>query len=416
MPADGSHLSSRGERPQTIGITYDRLGAEAQKRWRCLGIFPESFDAQAAAAIWETELKAAEHTLNSLLQQGLVEWDGQANRYYLRDMMGDFARGKTPADEAYEAALQHGRHYLQVLHRAEDLYLDGGESSARGLALVDLERENIQAGQAWAAKRAALDDEAAALCSRYAAAGSHCLSQRQHARERIRWREAALAAASRLSDRSAERAHLGNLGTAYRGVGEYRRAIECYERHLQMARELNDSRSEEQDLANIGDAYECLGEFGHAIEYFEHYLQLARKLDDRRGEGNALGCIGTAYHSSGGYFRALEFHEQALAIHREIGDWRGEGVALGNLGIACYRLGQHRQAIENFGRQLEIARSANDRHGEGNALWNMSLALDELGDREKAIDYAEAALRIREDIADPNAEKVRSRLLEWRSQ
>ena len=416
MAADNSQGTSRGGKPQAIGAVYDRLGGEAQKRWRALGIFPESFNVEATAAIWETDQKTAERTLNSLAQHGMVEWDGPSNRCYLREMMSDFARDKTSEGEAHQAALHHAQHYLQVLHRAEDLYLDGGESSAKGLALVDLERENIQAGQAWSAGQAPRDDEAAALCSRYATAGSHCLSQRQHVRERIRWREAALAAAARLRDRSAERAHLGNLGTAYRSVGENRLAIECYERHLQMARELNDSRSEEQDLANIGDAYECLGEYGHAIEYYEQYLQLARKLDDRRGEGNALGCIGTAYHSSGGYFQALEYHEQALAVHREIGDWRGEGVALGNLGIACYRLGQHWQAIEYFGRQLEIARSASDRHGEGNALWNMSLALDEVGERGKAIEFAEAALRVREEIADPNTEKVRARLLEWKGQ
>jgi len=416
MPADSSQGTSRGERPKAISRSYDRLGAEAQQRWRALGVFPETFDLEAAAAVWGTDRKTAENTLNSLAQQAMIEWDGQSNRYYLRDMLSDFAREQVAESEANTVALQHAQHYLHVLHRAEDLYLDGGESTAKGLALLDLERENIEAGQAWSGKLAAQDNEAATLCSRYAAVGAHCLGQRQQVRERIRWREAALAAASRLRDRSAERAHLGNLGTAYRSVGEYRRAIECYERHLQLARELNDSRSEEQDLANIGDAYECLGEYGHAIEYYEQYLQLAKKLDDRRGEGNALGCIGTAYHSSGGYFRALEYHEEALAIHREIGDWRGEGVALGNLGIACYRLGQQREAIAHFGRQLEIARSGSDRRGEGNALWNISLALDELGERSRAIEYAEAALRIREETTDPNAEKVRARLVEWRGQ
>lgn len=407
---------SRGEGSTTIGRRYDRLGSETQKRWRMLGVFPETFDGAAAAAVWGTDRKTAENALNSLLQQGMVEWDERSKRYYLRDMMSDFARERMAEDELNEAGLYHSQHYLNVLHQADDLYLDGGESLTGGLTLLDLERENIEAGQSWAARRACEDDQAAALCSRYPNAGTHCLSQRQHARERIRWREAAWAAAARLKDRSAERGHLGNLGMAYRNLGEYRRAIEYYERHLQIARELNDSRGEEQDLANLGDAYECLGEYGHAIEFYEQYLQMAKKLDDRRGEGNALGCIGTAYHSSGGYFQAIEYHEQALAIHQEIGDRRGEGVALGNLGIACYRLGQHQQAIDFYGRQLEIARSTNDRHGEGNALWNMSLALDELQEREKAIEYAEAALKIREEIADANAEKVRARLEEWRKQ
>jgi len=64
--------------------------------------------------------------------------------------------------------------------------------------------------------------------------------------------------------------------------------------------------------------------------------------------------------------------------------------------------------------RLAIAREIGDRRGEGNALWNSALALDKLGDRAQAITRAEAALRIREAIEDPNAAKVRARLAEWR--
>ena len=45
----------------------------------------------------------------------------------------------------------------------------------------------------------------------------------------------------------------------------------------------------------------------------------------------------------------------------------------------------------------------------------MSLALDALGDRKKAIELAEASLKIRQQIEDPNAAKVRGQLEEWRN-
>jgi tetratricopeptide (TPR) repeat protein len=398
----------------TFARSFERLGTEGKRQWRMLGVFPETFDPAGAAAIWGTDEKAAEDFLKTLFQQAMVEWDGQNNRYYLREMMSDFARQRMSAAELYYAGSQHAQHYLNILGHADDLYLDGGERSVQGLALLDLERENIEAGQSWASRFAADDDHAADLCSKYANAGAHCLNQRQNCSERIRWREAALAAAMRLKDRSAERGHVGNLAIAYRNLGDYRRAIEYFERHLLIARELKDGRGEEQDLANLGDAYEKLGEYGYATGFYDQYLQQALKLEDRRGQGNALGCIGTTYHLAGGYFRAIEYHEKALAIHREIGDWRGEAMALGNLGIAHYRLGQHRQAIEFYSQQLQIARANHERRGEGNALWNISLALDEVGQREKAIEFADAALKVREEISDPNAQKVATRLREWR--
>ena len=41
--------------------------------------------------------------------------------------------------------------------------------------------------------------------------------------------------------------------------------------------------------------------------------------------------------------------------------------------------------------------------------------LDKLGDRKKAIEYAEASLKIRKQIEDPNAAVVRKQLQEWRN-
>ena len=52
---------------------------------------------------------------------------------------------------------------------------------------------------------------------------------------------------------------------------------------------------------------------------------------------------------------------------------------------------------------------------QGNALWNTSVVLDSLGDRDKAVPRAEEALRIREQIGDPNALKVREWLAERRN-
>ena len=46
----------------------------------------------------------------------------------------------------------------------------------------------------------------------------------------------------------------------------------------------------------------------------------------------------------------------------------------------------------------------------------MSVAFDKLGERQQAIEHAEAALKIREQIEDPNAAKVRSKLEQWKKQ
>ena len=403
----------------SIMLSYNLLDNETKKRWRMLSVFPDTFDALAAVAVWEIETDSvadeAKATLSRLLQYSMLEWEEPTNRYRLHDLMRDFASQRLESNESDASATRHAQHYLAVLSKSDDLFQKGGDSIMLGLALYDLEVGNIQAGQTWAAAHAPEDGEAAQLCSGYPGWGTYVLSLRQHPREGIRWREAALTAARQLKDRAAEGRHLGNLGLAYADLGEYRRAIEYQEQRLAIARESGDRKGEGNALGNLGSAYYSLGDYRRAIEYYEQQLEITREIGDRRGEGNALGGLGIAYDSLGEYRRAIEYYEQQLEITREIGDRRGEGNALGGLGNAYDSLGEHRRAIEYYGQQLEITREIGDRQGEGIALWNTSLTLDKLGERKQAIELAEAALKIREQIEDPNAAKVRMLLDQWRS-
>jgi tetratricopeptide (TPR) repeat protein len=438
----------------SLQLSYDPLTAELQKQFRALAIFPDSFDAAGAAAVWETEPHVAEEILGELLVYSLLEFNSASARYRLHDLVRAFAGARLDGEERIPAQLRHARHYKDVLAAAEGLYLQGGESLKKGLALFDMEWGNIQAGQAWAAAHATEDQAAARLCSQYPGFGIHCLSLRLHPRDDIKWLEAGLTAACQLRDRYAEGLHLGNMGTAYFSLGEYRRAIEFHEQALQIAREIGDRRGEGNALGNLGNAHNFLGDYRRAIEYceqnlkiaretgtlsdggkslgnlgiayknlgdyrralefHEQHLQIARKIGDRNDEGNALGNLGNAYRFLGDYRRAVDYYEQTLEIAREIGDRRCEGSTMGNLGNVYDSLGEYRRAIEFYEQHRQIAREVGDRNGEGNALWNLSLAFDKLGDRAKAIANAEAALEIYEQIEHPGVEKVRRKLAEWR--
>jgi tetratricopeptide (TPR) repeat protein len=434
----------------SFNLSYASLEPQAARVFRQLAVFPGSFDAAAEEVVCEDPEHAR---LSELLQWSLVEYDSAAERYRLHDLTRLFAAARQSDQERGEAERRHAAHYLEVASAADDLYLKGGDAILKGLRLFDTEWANIRAGQAWAAVHAEQDEEAAKLCNRYPDAATYCFDLRLHPREHIKWLEAALSAARRLRDRRAEGARLGNLGIAYKQLGEARRAIEYYEQHAAIARQIGDRRGEGNALGNLGTAYRHLGRAGAAIHYYEQALAIHRQIGDPRGEGRTLVNLGNAYLALGEPSRAIEYYGQALPIHREIGDQRAEGQALGNLGIACGQLGDVGRAIEYFERHVAIAREIGDRRGEGEALgnlgtaytqlgdprraveyheqalaidreigdrrgegsdlFNMSLALDQLGDRAHAIASAEAAFKIFVEIEDPNAEKVRRKLAEW---
>ncbi len=438
----------------SFNLSYARLASEAAHVFRLLSVFPATFDAIAEEVVCAD---VGHVRLSNLVRHSLVLYDESTKRYRLHDLARLFADTKLSVEERGVGQKRFATHYKDVLTAADELYLKGGESLLRGLALFDLEWGNIQAGHVWVAAQAnAADADVARLSVTYPHAGPEILSLRLHSRERISWLELALATARRLRHREGEGAALGNLGVAYINLGETRRAIKFFEQSLLIGREIGDRRGEGADLGNLGLAYKDLGETRRAIEFFEQALLIHREIGDRRGEAADLGSLGLAHKDLGETRRAIQFHEQHLAIAREFGDRRGEGSALGNLGIAYGALGETRRAIQFFEQQLAIVREIGDRRGEGsalgnlgiaygalgetrrairffeqalpthiqignrraegNALWNMSLALDQLGERVQAIQYAEQALNIREEIEDPNVAKVRAQLATWRGQ
>jgi tetratricopeptide (TPR) repeat protein len=388
----------------SIGLSYALLDKQTQKQWRVLGVFPDTFDAAAAAAVWEAEAGSVQDILGVLMQYSMLEWNEISARYGLHDLMRDFARARLDSTELDDAGRRHSAHYMRVLEIADALYGRGGGAVKRALAMFDAEWGNVQAGQAWAADHAATSGEAMRFCCDYPRGGVFLLDLRQHPCERIRWRELALDAARRLKDRSAEGAHLCSLGVSHQALGKYRRAIEYQEVYLAIAREIGDRRGEGNAVGNLGNAYYSLGEYRRAIEYHDQNLAIDREIGNRQSEGGTLGNLGNAYYSLGEYRRAMDFQEKRLTIAREIGDRRGEGQALCNLGNAYYSLGEYRCAVEYYDQCLSILREIGDRQGEGSALGNLGVAYMCIGEKRRAIECYDQSLAITREIGDRKAE------------
>jgi len=400
----------RGATEQELGVeasldmSYEWLGEDLRKLWRALAVFPGTFHTAGAAAVWEMPPGAAEERLGDLLACHTVQWNKETERYSLHDLARDYAAAKLSEGERAEAEHRHAIYYCQVLSQTNSRYLEGGDGVLQGLALFDRERENIRAGQAWAAAHAGHNEVATRLGIAYPGLGESCLALRLHPREWIAWLEPALTAARKLGDRRGEGCALGNLGLAYADLDDPRRAIEFYEQALDIDCEIGDRRGKGNSLANLGNVYTTLGDPHHAIEFYEQALAIAHEFGDRHGEGNVLGNLGIAYAAIGENRRAIEFCEQYLAITREIGDRRGEGAALGNLGLVYADLGETRRAIEYHEQALAIDREIGNRLGEGAALGNLGLAYADLGEIRRAIEFHEQALAIDREIGDRRGE------------
>ncbi len=388
----------------TFEYSYDLLSDDAKARLRALAIFPAPFGGIAAESLWALNEEETRKLLRDLVRFSLLDYDEATKRYSLHDLLTDFAGGRLKIEERDVAQLRHAQHYVQVASAANELYIRGGENVLLGLALFDSEWLHIRAGQGWAAANVESSEDAARLCSKYPDASVYCLNLRLLASDWVKWLESALAAARKLGDKQAEGYHLGNLGLAYRNLGNARKAIECHEQALAIAREINNRRSEGNQLGNLGLNYATLGETRKAIKFHKQSLAIARETSDRRSEGNQLGNLGVDFAALGDARKAIEYHEQALAIHHKMGDPHGKAADLGNLGNAYDNLGETHKAIEYYEQALVIAREIGDRQNESSWLGNLGNVYVDLGDAHKAIEYLDQALAISREIGDRRSE------------
>ena len=222
-----------------LALSIDQLTPELCAAWQKLGVFEGDFSAEAAAAILEDQ--DAQNTLPELEQRHLVTLSDQ-RRLHLHDILRALALEALSAKGREAAEARHAAHYKDVLASAKELYKDG--KVLDGLKLYDQDQHQIQAGQRWGMLRLDGSNEAARLAADYANAGAYILQLRLAPRESIAWLETQLDACRGLKDRSGEATALGNLGNAYRSLGETKRAIEFHGQALDISREIADRRGE----------------------------------------------------------------------------------------------------------------------------------------------------------------------------
>ena len=331
--AEQWELSELDEARAALALSYKLLGADLQRCWRQLAVFPGDFGRLAAGTVWALEPNRADQALAELTRHGLLAYDGRSRRFRLHDLARRAASARLEVGEAEEVHRHHAVHYLRILEGASLLYQRGGENRVRGLRLFDLEQANVIAAQAWAEARAANDQQAAKLVSEFPTLGASILAERLSNQERMAWLQAAGRAARRLGNRGVEGQMLSKLGSVYRRQSEPRWAIDYYERQLRLAREAGDRQGEGAALGNLGLAYAEMGNTRRAVAYYEQHLELAREMGDRRAEARTSWNLGLALEELGDLAQAIAAMQICLDFEREVGhpDAEADGAVVERL-------------------------------------------------------------------------------------
>lgn len=194
--------------------------------------------------------------------------------------------------------------------------------------------------------------------------------------------------------------------------GEFERGIGFLRQSLAMLRRADVKALEVRALHRLGEAYRRRSAYDEAASYCRDGLWGAEQIEDENGQGRCLTELALIYAEREDVASARGYAVRALALHRRQRDRAEVGKTCNLLG----RLEAENGALESAERYAHMARDfcrrARDPEGEASAHYTLGRVCHARARHDEAAREWSLALTIFEDLGDPRAATVRTKLAE----
>jgi tetratricopeptide (TPR) repeat protein len=406
--------------------SYRDLTAAAARLFRLLGLHPgPDISIPATASLAGLPADRVRPLLAELTRTNLIV-EHAPGRYTFHDLLRAYAAEQAhdiEADDQRRAAVRRALdHYLHTAHAAAvllDPHRDpitpgpphpgtGPEHLAdheHALAWFTAEHPVLLATVDHAAGNE-LDSHALELAWTL----TDFLYRQGHWHDLAVTQRAALAAARRLADTSAQARTHRFLAAAYTRLSRFSDARRHLRHALDLYRRAGDQIGQAHTYRSLSLLHGREGRHAAALDYSRQALDLYRAADHRDGQARALNGIGWCCAQLGDYQPALIACQQALTLYEELDDVAGQAATWDSLGYAHHHLSQHSMAITCYQRALDLFRLAGDRYQEAEVLTLLGDTHHTTGNTNAARTAWLHALTLLGELGHPDADQVRARL------
>ncbi len=163
-----------------------------------------------------------------------------------------------------------------------------------------------------------------------------------------------------------------NLGIAT-AVTDKQEALRYYFRAIEVQDRIDDKIGKSRTLDNIGSCYKGMGDFPKALEYFNKALELKQGIATKRSIANSLNNLGGTYLEWGAdNGKALELFQESLKLKKETKDIKGQANCYINIGQVYLKSNNPEKALENFRIALPLSNKVE--HLEGVTICHLGLS------------------------------------------
>jgi len=408
--------------------SYTALTPAAARLFRLLGLHPGPDTSAAAAASLAGHSPSAVRPLLTELTRASLLAEHTPGRYAFHDLLRAYANDLTytldPGDQRRAVVGRMLDHYLHTAHTADRLLNPARDPITVALAPpepgVTPERPaGHRQAMAWltaehpgllATVRQAADTGFDTHTWQLAWTLDTFLNRQGHWHDLTATWQAALAAAGRLGDPTAQADAHRRLARAHTLLGRYQDSHSHLRHALDLYTQTGDHAGQAHTNGNLGVLWERQGRPDQALAHAQQALTQFRNASDPRGQALALNAVGWSHALLGDYQQALTHCQQALTQFQELGDHDGVADTSDSLGYAHHHLGHHRQAVECYQHALDLYRHLADRYSEATVLIHLGDTHHAASDTDAARAAWRHALDILTDLDHPDAEDVRGKL------
>lgn len=190
------------------------------------------------------------------------------------------------------------------------------------------------------------------------------------------------------------------IGSAQRGLGQYRQALQAYQEALDISEALNHTPGRSKALAGSGGTFLLMGRMHEATANLAKAAALFEQLGDAIGQIRTLNKQGIAHALSGELEAAILTFQTAIDLAKIHGRLENQVSALNNLGECYQQLFALEQAINFHQQALTLAVETDLRILESDLRRNLGLDLVLQGNLDAGLPYLQQALAISKDTED----------------
>jgi predicted ATPase/class 3 adenylate cyclase len=308
--------------------------------------------------------------LESLVDNALLQVDGQGDRLRLLQTIGEYARERlADAGETDAITLRHAQRYAALARDIRD-GIEGSDqvgSLDRGIT----EEGNLQAALDTFLARAQGGDMTAVEAGMHLCGDLymywHIRGKNLTAREYATSFLAADTGGSRTVGRAGA---LRTAGLAWWVLGEFAHANDLWAESYQIAEDLQDER--ERCVAAFVAGLGLLGfDLDTGLRRTAESIERSQHVGFAWAQGFALTADGILHTAAGDLEAARASYSQALAIQQHLGDREGAGLSLGGLAALAAGRGDLADALDRYGQARAAFASIGDRAEEARILAEM---------------------------------------------